>query len=143
VSRSVACRYQKTDPAATLYSDRVQRASQFAGHAITSKAQERQLLHNQALNVHHGDLLTCVFKPDTALCVSSAETTPNLSRCRLGCSNIALTDRDAAKVAAEVDNLTRTLTLITLATPLRQRLTSRRDALDTHLATHISVTRST
>lgn len=75
------------------------------------------------------------------MCLPEAGS-PNLTRCRIGCGNIAVTDRDADKVVSEVANIDQTLDGIALPEPLRQRLADRRRALEQKLSEHAR-TRST
>jgi hypothetical protein len=114
-------------PAAVRYRKRVAQAGRFAGLAINSRAQERQLLANSALNVHHGNMFTCVFRAELAACLAEAATAdgPALDRCKVGCRNIALTDRDADQLDREIDQLKLELSDLDLPLPLRTRLGDR------------------
>jgi hypothetical protein len=104
-------------PAARRYRERVQDATRkFAGRALTSTRQARDLLANPALQLYPGKAMTCVFDPAKAKCRltpsgDDARRTPNLSDCQPGCQNIARTDHDiielrqqAAELAALVDD---------------------------------------
>lgn len=114
-------------PAADEYRARVARASTFAGLTVTTKTQINQALSNPDLQIHHGAVVTCVFRRATAACLeptdSSAE--PSWSRCRLGCVNAARTDRDAANLGQHVIALERDLGTLALPEPLRQRIQTR------------------
>lgn len=123
-------------PSAADYTHRVSQASTFAGLTITTQAQERQLLSNPALNIHHGQLFTCVFKPEKARCVSATADTPQLHRCQVDCRNIAVTERDAVQLSAELARIDTTLASGTLPTPLHTRIIARRDALQAKLTEH-------
>jgi integrase len=114
-------------PAAATYRERVAQAEHFAGLAINSRAQERQLLANPALNVHHGSMFTCVFRAELAACLGGAPTTggPALDRCKVGCRNIALTDRDAEQLDQEIGQLELEMSDLDLPQPLRTRLGDR------------------
>jgi integrase len=114
-------------PAAATYRERVAQAEPFAGLAINSRAQERQLLTNPALNIHHGTMFTCVFRAELAACLSGASTTggPALDRCKVGCRNIALTDRDAEQLDHEIEQLEVEMSELDLPQPLHTRLTDR------------------
>ena len=85
-------------PAAGEYRNRVDEASRFAGLTITTTSQVDNALANPALQVHHGALLTWVYREATAACrsASSEDTGPAWNRCRLTCSNAARSDRDIA-----------------------------------------------
>lgn len=128
-------------PAAASYRDRVSAAASFAGTTITSPAQARSALANPALNIHHGDLLTCIWNPQTAACRSPGEqdSTPNWPRCRPSCANIARTGRDADALTREADRLQAQLDGPAIPQPLRDRLQQRlrhyRDLLAAHHGT--------
>ena len=125
-------------PAADEYRARVTRARNFAGLTITTKSQINTALSNPDLQIHHGAVVTCVFRRATAACLdptdSSAE--PSWGRCRLGCVNAARTDRDAANLRQHVNALQQDLATPALPEPLRQRiqtrLTEHRKALAEH-----------
>lgn len=125
-------------PAADEYRARVARASTFAGMTVTTKSQVDSALSNPDLQIHHGAVVTCVFRRAAAACLeptdSSAE--PFWSRCRLGCVNAARTDRDAANLGQHVSALQRDLATLALPEPLRLRIHTRlvehRTALSEH-----------
>ncbi len=111
-------------PAAGEYRARVARASTFAGLTLTSKSQINQALSNPDLQIHHGAVVTCVFRRETAACLepTGSATEPFWSRCRLGCVNAARTDRDAGSLGQHVTALERDLATLALPEPLRQRI---------------------
>lgn len=111
-------------PAADKYRARVARASAFAGLTVTSKSQINQALSNPDLQIHHGAVVTCVFRRETAACLEPTDsaTEPFWSRCRLGCVNAARTDRDAGNLGQHVTALERDLATLALPEPLRQRI---------------------
>jgi hypothetical protein len=114
-------------PAADEYRARVARASTFAGLTVPTKNQINSALSNPDLQIHHGAVVTCVFRRATAACLeptdSSAE--PFWSRCRLGCVNAARTDRDAANLRQHVKALQQDVATLELPEPLRQRIQTR------------------
>ncbi len=114
-------------PAADEYRARVARASTFAGLTVTTKTQINQALSNPDLQIHHGAVVTCVFRRATAACLEPTDsaTEPSWSRCRLGCVNAARTDRDAANLGQRVIALERDLGTLALPEPLRQRIQTR------------------
>jgi hypothetical protein len=114
-------------PAADEYRARIARASTFAGLTVTTKSQINNALSNPSLQIHHGAVVTCVFRRATAACLESADSSaePFWSRCRLGCVNAARTDRDAANLGEHVTALQRDLTTLDLPEPLRQRIQAR------------------
>ncbi|MGQ9411193.1 MULTISPECIES: integrase [Mycolicibacterium] len=114
-------------PAADEYRARVARVHTFAGLTVTTKSQINSALSNPDLQIHHGAVVTCVFRRATAACLeptdSSAE--PSWNRCRLGCVNAARTDRDAANLRQHVIALQRDLATPGLPAPLRERIQTR------------------
>ncbi|WP_280496867.1 hypothetical protein [Nocardia asiatica] len=52
------------------YRRRIADAHHFHGVTITTGAQASAALANPDLQIHHGALLTCVFRPETAACHS-------------------------------------------------------------------------
>lgn len=111
-------------PAAPTYHARVAAGAGFAGTTITSRAQLQATRTNPGLQIHHGDLVTCVFRPDTALCVTGADQDqgPHWTRCRPQCTNIARTDRDIASIKTHLETLQQDLAGPALPQPLRQRV---------------------
>jgi len=114
-------------PAADEYRARVARASTFAGLTVTTKSQINNALSNPDLQIHHGAVVTCVFRRATAACLEPADSSaePFWSRCRLGCVNAARTDRDAANLRHHVEALQRDLATLELPEPLQQRIQAR------------------
>lgn len=124
-------------PAASSYQQRVTDSRQFLGLTLTTRRQVDKVLSNPALQIHHGKLLTCVYKPETAACrTTGAETKPTWSRCRATCQNIAYTDRDIEAVGAKAVELKAELCQDILPLPLRQRLQARFDHYTQVLAMH-------
>ncbi|WP_433611994.1 integrase [Prescottella agglutinans] len=125
-------------PAADEYRHRIETRPTFAGITITSRAQLRQLEHNPALSIHHGSLLTCVYRPETAACRDRGdETGPDWARCKITCRNAAHTDRNIEAIRIAVHNLDEQAAEPLLPEPLRLRLHRRRqhlqDVVDSHL----------
>lgn len=125
-------------PAADEYKARLGRANTFTGLTVTTTSQVNTALANPDLQIYHGALVTCVFRPATAACLPHTDdvTRPVWSRCRLDCTNAARTDRDVANLRAHADTLTHDLKSLPLPEPLRQRiharLTEHGKALDAH-----------
>lgn len=126
-------------PAAGIYRDRIHQAqSQFGGITAASKAQAAKSLANPNLQIHHGKLITCVWRPETAACARTTQHSPNgpaWSRCRPTCSNIAYTDRDVIQLRKHVTMLETELAAEVLPMPLHQRISA-------HLAQHKSAIRN-
>jgi integrase len=126
-------------PAADAYRQRLTAGSQFAGLTVTTPAQVNNALANPNLQIHHGALLTCVWRPETAACqdTSNADNTgPAWPRCRLTCTNIAYTDRDIAEVRRHVAGLRVDVTDQAIPHPLRQRIQQRLHEHERVLAAH-------
>ncbi|MBF6341658.1 integrase [Nocardia abscessus] len=128
-------------PAAARYRHRIADAHHFHGVTITTGAQASAALANPDLQIHHGALLTCVFRPETAACHSdiTADTgDPVWPRCRLSCSNIAYTDRDITQLRRHVNVLATDLTHPGLPMPLYRRIAERLAEHEKAIATHES-----
>ncbi|MGA9376959.1 MAG: integrase [Mycobacterium sp.] len=127
-------------PAADEYRARVARASKFAGLTITTNSQINTALSNPDLQIHHGAVVTCVFRRATAACLdpTDSSTEPSWSRCRLGCANAARTDRDADNLRQHVNAFQQDLATPGLPEPLRQRIHSRLTEHRKALAEHES-----
>ncbi len=98
-------------PAARAYRERTHQAhQQFAGRALTSTRQARDLLASPALQVFPAKGMTCVFDPAKAKCRLKhsgydARRTPDLDDCRPGCLNIARTDHDIQQLQQQAAEL--------------------------------------
>ena len=123
-------------PAVPHYRERLQAVGSFTGLTLTSKSQARTLLANPALNIHHGELLTCVWREATAACRQGDRDQPDWGRCTLSCANITWTDRDIAHVRARIEDLA--AGMLAMPAPLRQRTEERvsrlRGSIDAHEA---------
>jgi integrase len=92
-------------PSATEYKSRVQRAACFAGRTITQVRNVNRLLASADPAIYHGEAMTCVWRPETALCRKARidqglphNDVPEQSECRNSCPNLAYTDRDIAQL---------------------------------------------
>jgi integrase len=114
-------------PAADEYQARVARARSFSGLTVTTTSHASNALANPALQIHHGAVVTCVFRRATAACLQSADSVagPSWSKCRPSCVNAARTDRDVANLLAHVAVLRQDLATPGLPEPLRQRIQDR------------------
>ncbi|GAA2440565.1 integrase [Mycolicibacterium llatzerense] len=130
-------------PASDSYRTRLDGRPQFAGTTITSAAQLRRIGTNPALDIHHGALLTCVYRQETAACRDRGdETGPDWARCRLSCGNITYTDRDIIAVQKTVVTLSEQAIDLLLPTPLRTRLKQRCQRLQLAINTHTATNES-
>ncbi|MGV9892990.1 hypothetical protein [Streptomyces tendae] len=115
-------------PAATSYRDRVAAGSRFVGVTITTDTQVNHALGNPDLQIHHGELLTCVFRRETAACKDDHDDNdsgPSWSRCRLTCRNVARTDRDIIEITRHVQRLRKDVASPAMPAPLRQSIQNR------------------
>lgn len=127
-------------PAADTYRHRVREGQRFNGVTLTSAAQANTPLSNPDLQIHHGALLTCVWRPETAACQAPTndENGPVWARCRLNCSNIAYTERDITELRNHVTKLRTDLDLQVLPLPLHRRLHERLTEHDRAIHAHES-----
>ena len=127
-------------PAADAYQVRVAAARRFAGLTITTPAQANNALASPALQVHHGALLTCVYRPETAACQqdSPTERGPSWARCRPTCRNLARTDRDITNLRQHILVLKSDLASPGLPQPLRVRIQQRVDEHEQAIVAHDS-----
>jgi integrase len=126
-------------PAADTYRQRAVAAARFAGLTITTPAQVGHALSSPDLNIHHGALLTCVYRRPTAACQTPQhddQAGPEWSRCRLSCANIAYTDRDITRLRRHAEGLAADVAVPGLPQPLRQRIQQRLDEHEEAIARH-------
>jgi integrase len=88
-------------PSAEEYKQRVAHAAHFAGRAVTTARGADRLLAQIGPGIHHGQAMTCVWRPETAACNQAridqglpAGDSPDENECRTTCVNLAYTDRD-------------------------------------------------
>lgn len=55
-------------PAADDYRARVAARARFVGRGVTTRRNVARLLSNVDQSVHHGEAMTCVWRPETAAC---------------------------------------------------------------------------
>ncbi|MFI5593980.1 hypothetical protein ACIA5G_53810, partial [Amycolatopsis sp. NPDC051758] len=101
----------------------------------------RRILHRDDPAIYPGEYVTCVFNPDTALCLTdrARPAAPELSACRpLDCPNVALTSANVAALRREAAHLMHELQPPSSLLPplLRHRLAERRDRITAYLARH-------
>ncbi|MET7938228.1 hypothetical protein [Streptomyces sp. NPDC005322] len=95
---------------------------------ITTETQVNHALGNPDLQIHHGELLTCVFRRETAACKDNHDDNdsgPSWSRCRLICRNVARTDRDIIEITRHVQSLRKDAASPGMPDPLRQSIQTR------------------
>lgn len=122
-------------PAARRAIHAAAQAPTFAG-SIRSARQARAILRNSSLAVHDNPhaYLMCVYNRDKALCHRlGTGDAPTLDRCVSSCANIARTDRHAAQLTAQAENLETQAASPMAPRPLSDRLRQRADHLR-HLA---------
>jgi integrase len=91
-------------PSADEYRHRVTGAADFPGRTVISPRSAARLLAGTDPQVHHGQGMTCVWRPETAACRTARlaqelpePAGPEESECRSTCTNLAFTDRDIAR----------------------------------------------
>lgn len=136
-AQQLAAGEEVSGAAADEYRHRLAARPTFAGTTVASRAQLKFLSANPALAIHHGALLTCVYRPESAACRQDRHAhKPDWARCRLTCTNVAYTDRDIDAVRTEVDRLAGLITTAALPEPLLERIRLRHTHLRTVLANH-------
>jgi hypothetical protein len=83
-------------PSATEYKSRVRRAACFAGRTITQVRNVNRLLASADPAIYQGEAMTCVWRPETALCRKARidqslphNDVPEQSECRNSCADLA------------------------------------------------------
>lgn len=91
-------------PSADEYRRRVADSADFPGRMVISPRSAARLLASTDPQVHHGEGMTCVWRPETAACRAARlaqglpePAGPDESECRSSCTNLAFTDRDIAQ----------------------------------------------
>ncbi|MDA8303538.1 MAG: hypothetical protein M0005_18810 [Actinomycetota bacterium] len=130
-------------PAATEYKTRVRQAAHFAGRTITQVRNVQRLLASADPAIYHGDGMTCVWRPETALCRKARtdqglphNDIPEQSECRSTCANLAYTDRDISQVHDRHHALTAAATDQLAPRPLRDRAQAIADQLGAIIGRH-------
>ena len=130
-------------PAATEYKTRVRQAAHFAGRTITQVRNVQRLLASADPAIYHGDGMTCVWRPETALCRKARtdqglphNDIPEQSECRSTCANLAYTDRDISQVHDRHHALTAAATDQLAPQPLRDRAQAIADQLVAIIGRH-------
>jgi integrase len=115
-------------PSDTEYKNRVHRAAPFAGRTLTQVRNVDRLLASADPAIYHGEGMTCVWRPETALCRKTRidqglphNDVPEQSECRRSCTNLAYTDRDIVQLRDRHQALTAAATDQLAPQPLRDR----------------------
>ncbi|MET8699841.1 hypothetical protein ABZW10_13360 [Kitasatospora sp. NPDC004723] len=134
---------QLTGPSAQEAADRLEEfGSQLRSRGIVpdNQAQFRRLIARHDPHVYPGEFVTCVWRPDRALCRHEAAQAegPDLPECKpLDCRNVALDAENAARWREFFARLDAALADgATLAPYVRARLQQRRDAVARFLDKH-------
>ncbi|WP_329314411.1 hypothetical protein [Streptomyces sp. NBC_01262] len=126
-------------PAAGTYRARVAAGSCFAGLTVTTTTQVNNALANPDLQIHHGALVTCVYRRETAACNDTRDasgTGPFWPRCRLSCRNIARTDQDIVELKRHARRLSQDLDSPGIPDPLRHRVKEHLEDHERAIAEH-------
>ncbi|MBT2448026.1 integrase [Streptomyces sp. ISL-43] len=103
-ARRLAAGEHVSGPSADEYRRRVSGTADFPGRTVISPRSAARLLASTDPQVHHGEGMTCVWRPETAACRTARlaqglpePAGPDESECRSTCTNLAFTDRDIAR----------------------------------------------
>jgi integrase len=130
-------------PAAAEYRTRVTHAHRFAGRAVHRVRNVERFLASVDPSIHHGEGMTCVWRPETAACHATklaqhlpAGDAPDETECQTGCPNRAYTDRDITQLRERLTRLQAAADDVLTPRPLRDRAaaqaTQLRQILDHH-----------
>lgn len=130
-------------PSATEYKTRVARAAHFAGRTVTQVRNVKRLLASADPGIYHGEGMTCVWRPETALCRQARidqglphNEVPEQSECRSTCTNLAHTDRDIVQLHVRYQAVTAAATDQLAPQPLRDRAGAIADQLEAVIDRH-------
>jgi hypothetical protein len=119
-------------PSAVQYRARIARASRFSGRAVTGVRNAQRLLTQADPDIHHGEAMTCVWRPETAACRKAkleqglpADNAPDASECQTTCTNLAYSDRDIQQIADDLALLDKTTADPLAPRPIRDRAAAR------------------
>ncbi len=137
-------------PSTTEYKTRVQRAAHFAGRTVTQVRNIARLLASTDADIYHGEGMTCVWRPEAALCRKARidqglphNDVPEQSECRSSCANLAYTDRDIARLRDRHKAVSAAATDPLAPRPLRDRAEAIADQIvaiiDRHEQSRLSV----
>lgn len=134
-------------PAATTYQARIEQTQRFAGRAVNRVRNVERLLAEVDPNIHHGDAMTCVYRPETAACRTARideglplDDGPVESECQSGCLNLAYTDRDIHQLRERAAALDAAAADSTAPAPLRDRARSQGQQARSFIARHEGTT---
>lgn len=115
-------------PSADAYRRRITEAAHFPGRTVASPRSAARLLSSTDPQVHHGEGMTCVWRPETAACRAASlaqglpePSGPDESECRSTCINLAFTDRDIARRKQELRDLESARDNVLAPQPFRDR----------------------
>ncbi len=130
-------------PAATEYRDRIERTHRFAGRIVNRVRNVERLLGHADTSIHHGEGMTCVYRPETAACRTTrltqglpAHDAPLEAECQSGCANLAYTDRDITQLRERLDILDHAAADVLTPAPMRDRARAQAGQVRAVLAQH-------
>ncbi|NNG41316.1 integrase [Flexivirga sp. ID2601S] len=134
-------------PAATAYQDQIQQTHRFAGRSVNRVRNVERLLAQVDPNIHHGDAMTCVYRPETAACRTArvneglpVDDGPLEAECQSGCLNLAYTDRDIQLLRERVSTLDAGAEDPLAPEPLRDRTRAQASQARSVIARHETTT---
>ncbi|WP_329312994.1 integrase [Streptomyces sp. NBC_01262] len=130
-------------PSADEYRRRVTDTARFPGRMVLSPRSAARLLDSADPQVHHGEGMTCVWRPETAACRTARlaqglpePVGPDESECRSNCTNLAFTDRDIARRKQGLRELESALTDPLAPQPLRDRAAAQAERIASPVHRH-------
>ncbi|CAG7603319.1 integrase [Streptomyces bryophytorum] len=130
-------------PSADEYRRRVTCAAEFPGRTVISPRSAARLLAGTDPQVHHGEGMTCVWRPETAACRASRlaqglpePAGPEESECRSSCTNLAFTDRDIAHRKQDLRDWEAAASDPLTPRPLRDRATAQAERITSLIRHH-------
>jgi integrase len=130
-------------PAAEDFRNRVATSARFAGRVVIGRRNIQRLLSHADPSIHHGEAMTCVWRPETAACrIARIEhglplnDSAEESECRSGCTNLAFTDRDIDHATHLLTNLEQRASDGLLPQPLRDRAAEQASHLHAIITRH-------
>lgn len=142
-ARRLAAGEHVSGPSADEYRRRVTGTADFPGRTVISPRSAARLLAGTDPQVHHGEGMTCVWRPETAACRASRlaqglpePAGPDESECRYTCTNLAFTDQDIARRKQDLRDLEATASDPLAPRPLRDRAAAQAERITSLVHRH-------
>ncbi|MEU1941975.1 integrase [Streptomyces sp. NPDC020125] len=142
-ARRLAAGEHVSGPSADEYRRRVADSADFPGRTVISPRSAERLLAGTDPQVHHGEGMTCVWRPETAACRASRlaqglpePAGPDESECRSTCTNLAFTDRDITRRKQDLLDLEAAASDPLAPLPLRDRAAAQAERITSLVHRH-------